>query len=89
MRAATGAVVATLTGNGLNGPFEAAFDGERVLVGDSASSSGNTVSLWKATDLSPLGSVQVSFAFDGVAGVCSDGLNFWITLAHANKLARF
>lgn len=89
VRASTGTVVATLTGNGLDYPREVAFDGERVLVTDEAGGPGNTVSLWKATDLSPLGSFQVSAGADGVYGVCSDGLNFWITLSQAGKLARF
>jgi len=89
VRASNGTVVATLTGNGLDYPREVAFDGERVLVTDEAGGPGNTVSLWKATDLSPLGSFQVSAGADGVYGVCSDGLNFWITLSQAGKLARF
>ena len=36
VRASTGAVLATLTGNGLSGPTTAAFDGERILVTNSA-----------------------------------------------------
>ena len=44
-------VLATLTGNELNGPWTAAFDGERILVTNSV---GSTVSLWKAADLTPL-----------------------------------
>ena len=36
LRAASGAVLATLTGNGVNGPNSAAFDGERVLVANRA-----------------------------------------------------
>jgi hypothetical protein len=85
VRASTGAVLATLTGNGLNGPQVAAFDGERILV---TNTSGNSVSLWKAADLSPLGSVSTG---PGTfpAGACNDGLNFWITLSGTGKLARF
>ncbi len=83
VRAATGAVLATLSGNGLNGPFTAAFDGERILV-----TGGNSVSLWKAADLTPLGSVSTG-ASTGPLGACSDGLNFWITLQNQNQLARF
>jgi hypothetical protein len=83
VRASSGAVLATLTGNGLNGPFVAAFDGQRVLV---TSGTGGDVSLWKAADLSPLGSVGTGgFPF----GACSDGINFWITLSTASQLARF
>lgn len=89
VRASTGAVLATLTLNGLNGPRTAAFDGERILV---TNPNGESVSLWKAADLSALGSVSTG---SGIApyGACSDGLNFWITLADPNgntdRLARF
>ena len=85
IRALTGTVLTTLTGNGLNGPIAAAFDGERVLV---TNFGGSSVSLWKASDLSPLGSVSTGSA-TGPRGACSDGLNFWITLASTGKLARF
>jgi hypothetical protein len=85
VRASTGAVLATLTGNGLSEPWVAAFDGQRVLV---TNGNGNTVSVWKAADLTPLGSFPTgtgSFPF----GVCSDGVNFWITLQTTGRLARF
>jgi DNA-binding beta-propeller fold protein YncE len=85
VRASTGAVIATLTGNGLNTPHTAAFDGERILV---TNFSGDSVSLWKAADLSPLGSVS-TVPNTHPFGVCSDGLNFWITLQGTNRLARF
>jgi hypothetical protein len=85
VRAATGAVVATLTGNGLSAPGHAAFDGERILV---TNFTGNSVSLWRATDLKPLGS-SATGAGSNPSGACSDGLNFWITLTSADKLARF
>jgi DNA-binding beta-propeller fold protein YncE len=78
-------VLATLTGNGLNCPLTAAFDGERILV---TSHNGNNVSLWKAADLTPLGSFSTGDG-SGPYGACSDGLNFWITLQGTNKLARF
>jgi hypothetical protein len=77
-------VLATLTGNGLAGPHTAAFDGQRILV---TNFEGDSVSLWKAADLSPLGSVSApagSFPY----GACSDGINFWITFSGTNKLAR-
>jgi hypothetical protein len=63
----------------------AAFDGERVLVTNYI---GNAVSLWKAADLTPLGSVPTG---DSTlpAGACSDGVNFWITLLNSGQLARF
>src|SRR6185295_14873710 len=51
VRASSGAVLATLTGNGLDVPYLAAFDGQRVLVTNNV---GNSVSLWKAADLTPL-----------------------------------
>lgn len=85
VRASTGAIVNTLSGNGLNGPLIAAFDGERILV---TNSNGNSVSLWKATDMSPLGSVATG-ANTFPPGACSDGLNFWITLNGTSKLVRF
>jgi hypothetical protein len=88
VRASTGEVVATLTGNGLNAPGEAAFDGTRVLVTNSNLGAG-TVSLWRAADLAPLGSVFVTAGI-GVNGACSDGLNFWLTLnGNGPQLERF
>jgi hypothetical protein len=82
VRASSGAVVQTLTGNGLLAPFAAAFDGQRVLITDN-----DSVSLWNAADLTPLGSFSTgSGSFPN--GVCSDGVNFWITLG-TGKLARF
>ena len=85
VRASTGAVLATLSGNGLHGPRTAAFDGERILV---TNYEGNSVSLWKAADLSPFGSVSTG-SMTGPVGACSDGLNFWITLNISGHLARF
>jgi sugar lactone lactonase YvrE len=85
VRARDGMVLATLTGNGLNFPQQAAFDGQRILV---TNGSGNSVSLWKAADLTPIGSVSTGASTNPV-GVCSDGINFWITLQGTNQLARF
>jgi len=86
VNAETGSIV-TLTGNGMVAPSVAAFDGQRVLV-TSGSAAVNRVSLWKAADLTPLG-----YAFTGNStqpvGVCSDGINFWITLSGSGQLARF
>jgi hypothetical protein len=79
-------VLTTLTDNGLNGPRTAAFDGERILVTNSV---GSSVSLWKAADLSPLGSFDTPVANDTPYGACSDGLNFWVTLNAVNRLKRF
>jgi hypothetical protein len=78
-------VLATLTGNGLNLPYSATFDGERILV---VNTSGDSVSLWKAADLSPLGTFPTGNG-TSPTHACSDGLNFWITLSNGNKLARF
>ncbi len=83
VRASTGAVLATLTGNGLGGPFVAAFDGQRILV--TSQGSGN-LSLWKAADLTPIEFFTLS---DTPFGACSDGINFWITEFGLNHLARF
>jgi hypothetical protein len=85
VRASIGTVVATLTGNGMFGPLTAAFDGERIIV---TNYNGNSVSLWKAADLTPLGSFSTG-PNSVPYGVCSDGLNFWITLQGTHKLARF
>jgi hypothetical protein len=85
VRASSGAVLQTLTGNGLSFPEAAAFDGERVLI---TNQTGNSVSLWKAADLTPLGSFATGSSTVPTAA-CSDGVNFWITLAGASKLARF
>jgi DNA-binding beta-propeller fold protein YncE len=88
IRASNGTVLATLSGNGLNNPQQAAFDGERILV---VNKDGNSVSLWKATDLSPLGNFSTGTTSGGSspAAVCSDGLNFWIALSNYDKLAKF
>jgi hypothetical protein len=78
-------VLATLTGNGLNQPISAAFDGERILI---TNFDGDNVSLWKAASLTPLGSFSTG-TNTSPFGACSDGLNFWLTLRQAETLARF
>ena len=83
VRASSGVVLTTLTGNGVAGPVAVAFDGERVLVTNGLA---NTVSLFKAADFSPLGSV---FTGGTPYGVCSDGIGFWIALSAANQIVRF
>jgi hypothetical protein len=85
VRASTGAVVATLIGNGLSGPTAAAFDGERILI---TNQNGDSVSLWKAADLSPLGFVSTGPG-TGLFGACSDGLNFWVAMQFTNQIGRF
>ncbi len=84
VRASNGALLQTLTGNGLDAPITAAFDGERILITNFA----DNVSLWKAADLTPLGSFPLG---TGAAawGAASDGVNFWIALSGTNMLARF
>ena len=83
VRASSGAVLATLTGSVLTSPCAAAFDGQRVAV----TLSLNGLSLWKAADLTSLG----AFGTEGTNpyGVCSDGVNFWITNNGSASLARF
>lgn len=91
IKVATGTVVATLTGNGLNSPYAASFDGQRILI---TNEQGSSVSLWKATDLTPMGSFLTGLG-DEPMGACSDGLNFWIALPNTSnvqnpgRLARF
>ena len=85
IRASSGSVIQTLTGNGLFEPVTAAFDGQRVLV---TNQSGNSVSLWKAADLTPWGSFPTGPGTMPV-GACSDGVNFWIGLSNSSQIARF
>src|SRR6266404_1361319 len=82
--ALSGTVLAELTGNGLDEPIQAAFDGERILVIPTTGEFGGSLSLWKASDLTPIGTVPRSFR---PSGACSDGVNFWFTLS--SNLARF
>jgi hypothetical protein len=81
---ADGSIRATLTGNGLDEPNAVAFDGERMLV----TSFHGRVSLWRAADLSPLGTISTVAHVDPVS-VCSDGLNFWVVFAGSEELGRF
>jgi hypothetical protein len=85
VRASTGAVLATLTGNGVSTPVGAAFDGQRVLI---TNQNADTVSLFKAADLTPLGSFSTGTGTEPF-GVCSNGIHFWITLQLTSQLARF
>jgi hypothetical protein len=88
VRASSGAVLATLTGNGLDNPNQAAFDGQRVLVTNQFSFA---VSLWKAADLTEIGAFNTAsgLGFKFPFGACSDGESFWITNSNANALLRF
>jgi hypothetical protein len=87
MRASNGAVLATLTGNGLAQPLNAAFGGQRILVTNSLAGA-DSVSLWKAADLTVIGSFGTG-AGTQPFGACSDGISFWITLTDDGQLARF
>lgn len=86
--ASTGNVVATISAdanNMLHSPSSASFDGERILVTNDV---GNSVTLFKATDLSIIANVPT-----GVStlpyGACGDGINFWIKLQGTGNLLRF
>jgi YVTN family beta-propeller protein len=82
-----GTVLATLTGNGLNSPAGMAFDGERVLV---CNDGGNeTVSLFKAADFTPLGSLVVGPNNCRSIAACSDGVSFWIVRTNQDDIVRF
>jgi hypothetical protein len=85
IRAATGAILATLSGNGLDNPLGAAFDGQRILV---TNYTAGTVSLWKAADMTTIGTFDLgpgTSPFDA----CSDGVSFWIALHGKGALGRF
>jgi S-layer family protein len=86
IRPSTGTVLATLSGNGLNDPLAAAFDGQRILVVNP--SPANTVSLWKAADLTPIGTFDLG-ASTGPYNATSDGVYFWIALNQKGALGRF
>ena len=75
VRASNGAVLQTLTGNGLSNPQAVGFDGQRILV----TSSGGNVSLWKAADLSALTSISIGGGASAM-GVCSDGIGFFVSI---------
>lgn len=85
VRASTGTVVSTLTGNGLFTPSAAAFDGERIMI---TNESGGSVSLFRATDLTPINVVSLGIGSQPVA-VCSDGISFWIADKAGGRVIRF
>ena len=83
VRPSTGAILSNLTGNGLeSGANAAAFDGQRVLF---ASMNSNSVSLWKAANLTPLQTFSVE---NPAFGACSDGIQFWVTWQNFGRLLR-
>jgi len=80
-----GTVLATLSSGGAN-PTGIAFDGERMLV---CNQSADSVSLFKAADLTMLGTLATGFQSIPFRA-CSDGLNFWIGLGrNPNTILRF
>jgi DNA-binding beta-propeller fold protein YncE len=89
VRASDGVVLKTFSvgngnRNGLSGPVQAAFDGERIIV----TNHNGGLSLFNATTLSPIGvfpTTGVSYPF----GVCSDGINFWISFQGSGEIGRF
>ncbi|HKA36801.1 MAG TPA: S-layer homology domain-containing protein [Thermoanaerobaculia bacterium] len=87
VRASSGAILTVLTGNGMNGAQAAAFDGQRILVTNNTIGA-DSVSLWKAADLTPLGFFATGAGTRPFSS-CSDGINFWILFGPVHKLARF
>ena len=85
VRPSSQTVIATLTGNGLNGPNAVACDGLRMLV---TNKTGNSVSLFQATDATPLGSISLSQAL-APAQAASDGLNFFVVGSGNGQLWKF
>lgn len=84
VRSSDGSVLKTFTGNGLFEPFAAGFDGQRVLVTDPGY--GN-VSLYRSSTLTEIGFFPTGMP--DVAGVCSDGMDFWVTSGIGNQIKRF
>jgi len=85
LRAATGEIIATPTGNGLTNAYVAGFDGQRIAITNLQT---DTISLFRAADASPIGSFSTGTGSQPV-GVVSDGLNFWVALSGVGRLARF
>src|SRR5262249_41344428 len=83
VRASSGALLATLTGNGLNDPTPPAFDGQRILVTNVGSP---LVSLWKSAAFGVIGNFSIGAA---TYNACSDGISFWLTAVVGNKIVRF
>lgn len=78
-------LIQTLTGNGLEGPFDLAFDGERVVV---ACEEGDRLSLFRAIDFTPFGSISLGPGSRPEA-ICNDGLRFWITRHNQSGIIGF
>ena len=84
VRAGSGTVVATLTGNGLSTPVSAAFDGQRILV----TNYDGGVSLFQATSLAPI-EHPTAATFTHPYGSCSDGSSFWVGNSSSNTIGRY
>ena len=85
VRASSGAVLQILTGNGMNKPVQASFDGQRVLV----TNNFGGASLWKAADLTEIGFFATGTGLPFPFGACSDGQNFWIANSNDHSLVKF
>jgi S-layer family protein len=88
VRASTGTVIATLDYFFIESPIAGAFDGERILFTDGGKGGGGYISVWKAADLTPINALSPGEK-TSPDGVCSDGLNFWISLSGTGQLARY
>jgi len=53
-----------------------------------ANQGGTGLSLFKATDLSIIGNLS-AVGLIKPSGVCSDGINFWVTFNGSGKIGRF
>ena len=89
VRASDGAVLKTFSAengdqNGLSEPLWAAFDGQRILV----TNFNGGLSLFQATDLSTIDNPPTPGVLNP-KGVCSDGVNFWVSFAGSGKVGRF
>jgi YVTN family beta-propeller protein len=84
VRAATGAVIATLSGNGLAHPDQAAFDGQRILV---TNEGGNSIAM---EGYGPDAHRQLFYrSWHRPCGGVQRRHLFWVTLQNTNQLARF
>jgi outer membrane protein assembly factor BamB len=81
-------VLKSVTAGFMLGPLTAAFDGERVLVTANTDNGSNGIFLFKAADLSLITGTSPG-ADTKPFGVCSDGLNFFVTLNGTNEMVRF
>jgi hypothetical protein len=91
VRAATGEIVATVSGNGLGLAHEIGFDGRRIIVGNTDPGTISSISLWDAASLTPLGNFSAGLTNTyepGPNGICSDGIDFFLTFP-GRGLARY